>query len=339
MTNYEEEYDDENEDDEETGEVGPTKRLPVYLLSDFLGSGKTTLLQKLLEYCQAQGLRLGLLVNDFGAVNVDALLVESAIGTSAGDKKVRLQQLSGGCACCTASRELVIDLLEMTMTYELDLIVVEASGVADPLDLLDQLTTPALLRRMYVAAVVGVVDASRVQNLLKLMPLVERQVRFADVLVLNKCDLLDETGYSQAINALENLNSQARLYPAIYADLDPAQILGDTVSHLKSNDSGHTEHDHAHLPFHTLEYTLEKPLNRARFEQWLEQLPSQVMRAKGFVRFAEDARRPYLLQYVPGQTKITALEPERTLTAQLVFIGLDMPQAELEAGLEICQAR
>ncbi len=305
-----------------------TMRLPVYILTGFLGSGKTTLLQNLLGYCQGRGLKVGLLVNDFGAVNVDALLLSA---TQEKRERVELRQLSGGCACCTVSRELVIDLLEMTLTYELDLIIIEASGIADPLDLLDQITTPALLRRMRPAGVVSVVDAARFVDLSRTMPLVQRQIQFADVLILNKRDLLDEAGYAQALAHLQSLNPGVTIYPTTYAEVDPALLLSPLDSRLVNIPHG----EHEHPTFHSFEYSLSSPLNRERFEAWVASLPPEVLRAKGFVKFTGDPYL-YLLQYLPGQSAITPLELDPTSTTQLIFIGLSLNPADLRAGIDYC---
>jgi G3E family GTPase len=312
--------------DNENQESNP--RLPVYILTGFLGSGKTTLLQNLLNYCQGRGLKVGLLVNDFGTVNVDALLLSAAQEKR---ERVELRQLSGGCACCTVSRELVIDLLEMTLTYELDLIIIEASGIADPLDLLDQITTPALLRRMFPAGVISVVDAARFVDLSRTMPLVQRQTQFADVLILNKRDLLDEAGYTQALSHLQSLNPGVAIYPTTYAEVDPALLLSPLETRLLNSPHG----EHEHPTFHAFEYSLTSPMNRERFEAWVAGLSPEVLRAKGFVKFTGDPYL-YLLQYLPGQSAITPLEPDPTTNTQLIFIGLSLNPSELQIALDNC---
>ncbi|MEI7553948.1 CobW family GTP-binding protein [Candidatus Chlorohelix sp.] len=306
------------------------KRLPVYLLTGFLGSGKTTLLQNLLVYCREQRLKVGLLVNDFGAVNVDALLINS---TQRGNNKITMMQLSGGCACCTVSRELVVDILEMTMAYELDLIIIEASGVADVLDLLDQLTMPGLLRRIYPAAVVSVVDGLRFYDYAKTMPLVQRQVQYADLLIFNKCDLLEGDIYDKALVELKKLNPHAAIYPAIYAKIDPALIFERVARNFVPQEQA----THNHLTFHAWEHILSSPLDQLRFEAFLSQMPLQIIRAKGFVKFSGEVDL-YLLQYVLGQRVLTRLEDSDEIQPRLVFIGQNLNLEELECRLKECEA-
>jgi G3E family GTPase len=310
-------------------------RLPVYLLTGFLGSGKTTLLQKLLAWCQEQELKVGLIINDFGAVNVDSLLVGA--GASANKDNVTLKELSGGCACCTVSKNLVVDLLEMVVSFELDMIIIEASGIADPLDLLDQITTPGLMRRLYPAGVISVVDAPRFFNLAHNMQLVRRQAQFADVLILNKCDIVATLEYDRVQATLLAFNPHAQIHPTIYAEVDPAVVFKATESglfkrHQPDPEHNHDHHDHEHLPFHTFEYYFAKPVVKIAFEQFLANLPKNVLRAKGFVYF-EDDNYPTLFQYTPGMKAFTPLSPGDDTTAAAVFIGLNMDKAKLEAEL------
>jgi G3E family GTPase len=306
------------------------KRLPVYLLTGFLGSGKTTLLQKLLGYCREQSLKVGLLVNDFGAVNVDALLVGA---TQRGNEQITMMQLSGGCACCTVSRELVVDILEMTMAYELDLIIIEASGVADALDLLDQLTMPGLLRRIYPAAVVSVVDGLRFYDLAQTMPLVQRQVQYADLLIFNKCDLLVGDIYDKALAELKKLNPHAAIHPTSYAEIDPALIFERITSNVVLQEQA----NHTHMTFHAWEQALAHPLERLRFEAFISQMPVQIIRAKGFVRFFGESAL-HLLQYVAGQYSFTCLEDSNEIQSRLVFIGQNLNLEELKRSLQECEA-
>ncbi|NWJ45299.1 MAG: GTP-binding protein [Chloroflexi bacterium] len=306
------------------------KRLPVYLLTGFLGSGKTTLLQKLLGYCREQSLKVGLLVNDFGAVNVDALLVGAA---QRGNEQITMMQLSGGCACCTVSRELVVDILEMTMAYELDLIIIEASGVADALDLLDQLTMPGLLRRIYPAAVVSVVDGLRFYDLAQTMPLVQRQVQYADLLIFNKCDLLVGDIYDKALAELQKLNPHATIHPTSYAEIDPSLIFERITSNVVPQEQA----KHNHMTFHAWEHALTKPFDRLSFEALLLRMPLQIIRAKGFVRFFGESAL-YLLQYVAGQYAFTCLEDSNEIQPKLVFIGQNLNLEELKRSLQECEA-
>jgi G3E family GTPase len=309
------------------------KRLPLYLLTGFLGSGKTTLLQRLLAYCQQQNWRLGLLLNDFGTVNVDSMLISSAGMASPEEKQVQMRSLSGGCACCTVSRELMIDLLEMTITYELDLIIIEASGVADAFDLLDQLTSPGLLRRIYPAAVISVIDGPRFAELANTLPLVRRQAEFADILLLNKCDLLEDALYRQTYELLQELNPHARILPAIYAEVETEELLGLQNSRVVLPDGV----EHGHLTFHSLEVALPVELERESFEMFLSKLGREIIRAKGFIKFRGE-ERSHIFQYVPGQIVFRPLESWETVEHVLVFIGLTLNRERLREELTKCAA-
>jgi G3E family GTPase len=157
--------------------------VPVTLLTGFLGAGKTTLLNRILQ--GSHGLRIGVMVNDFGAVNIDAQLVDAIAGD--------VVDLSNGCVCCTMRGGLVQQTLKLlSRRNPPDYLVVEASGISDPVGVAGAFRTTALREQTRLDAVVALVDVEHIRDAYLDQQLIHDQLASADVIVLNKVDLVDE---------------------------------------------------------------------------------------------------------------------------------------------------
>ena len=304
---------------------------PFTLVSGFLGSGKTTLLQRMLE--RPAGRRIAVLVNDFGAVNIDAALLRNRGPT--------VFELSNGCACCSLAAGLaqtLADLLADARTY--DAIVMEASGIAEPLGILHvALSNPGLR----LNAVITVADASQIQRQLE-DPLaaatIEQQIRAADLVVLNKLDLLDADGLAWARECLADIAPDVRTVTAAHGNI-PTELLLDV-------DLAAGAHTYlANAPaWHETPYTshvLETPalLDQQRLCALAEALPAVILRAKGFVRLAHDGSHHYLLEVVGRRWSLVRQPPDAACPQGLVVIGT--PQADdlcrLRAALQACGSK
>ncbi|MBO0791545.1 MAG: GTP-binding protein, partial [Ktedonobacteraceae bacterium] len=168
------------------------QRVPVYVLVGFLGSGKTTVLGEMIGWCVERGLKPGLIINEFGEVSVD--------GEALREEGLAMTELTDGCVCCTAGEDLVPAIMEMARRPDVDLVFLEATGLADPADMLDELTDPALWQKTLVGGIISVMDSKRIIELAGNLELARRQIEFADVLVMNKCDLIDQA-WRQALLA------------------------------------------------------------------------------------------------------------------------------------------
>jgi len=160
------------------------KRVPAYILVGFLGSGKTTVLSELVQWSLEHKLKPGLIVNEFGEVSID--------GEAIRQEGLAMTELTNGCVCCTAGDELAPAVMEMAARSDIDLILVEATGLADPADMLDELTDPTLWETVEIGGMICVLDSKRFIDLADDLILARRQVQFADVLLMNKCDLIDQ---------------------------------------------------------------------------------------------------------------------------------------------------
>jgi G3E family GTPase len=294
---------------------------PVLALAGFLGAGKTTLLNHLLR--NSRGVRIGALVNDFGAVNIDAMFVAGQVDAMA--------SLSNGCICCAVDASEAAEMLGRLAAVRpaLDLIVVEASGIAEPPVLARTIAT-AGDDRFHYAGMVLVVDAAQPAEL-------GHGVRVADLVVLNKASDGDAEAVAAAVRAE---NPRVPLVYTDFARVDPALLIDPPVKRRErpaqlSLDELLLEddHHHEHPEYQSVEFSADTPVNPRRFLAFLQDRPVGLYRAKGFVDFGDGGR--YSVQLVG-----TSLRFEKRGAAgrgtTLVLIGTGIDEQVLSAALQAC---
>lgn len=311
---------------------------PVTILTGFLGAGKTTLLNRILQ--GSHGRRVAVLVNDFGAINIDAQLVVG-VEDIAGDG--RLLELANGCICCTIRDDLRQTALALLQRENApDYLLIEASGVSEPGAILRTFWHPELRRLALVDGVITVVDAEQVLGYDgRARLLVLDQIGTADLLILNKVDLVSTERLLEVRSWIQSRVPQTRILEAVEAEL-PIELLLGVQLHTDSNQiDDHNHHSHHDHDFATWSYVSERPFSQAALEKLLTRLPAALYRAKGFVYLAERPSQAVLLQVVGRRFQLTAgkewLDQRRT---QLVFIaaagGLD--PADLQSQFDGCLA-
>lgn len=323
------------------------RKIPAYVLVGFLGSGKTTLLGKIIEYYVERGETPGLIVNEFGTVSIDGEMLRQ--------EGMQMTELSNGCICCTADEELIPALIMMSSNPKVNVILLEASGLADPADMLDELTDPALWESVEVAGIISVADALRFEDLHEKTPLARRQVEYADALVLSKCDMISEKDRASVTELLREFNPQARIFisqegeplEGVEAVLKYSREIGIThevpTDVHDHHDHDHDDHDHEHhnhprhLSVHTIDFDMNVPLMKEPFERFLNNLPKEIYRAKGFI-WIEGDERPYVFQHMPGYVRVLPFQRHRPAIMRAVFIGQNLDQAWLQNQIEACQA-
>lgn len=328
----------------------PTPSLiPVTILAGFLGSGKTTLLNRILQ--EEHGLRLAVLVNDFGKVNIDAGLLD-------GDRASNMVSLPNGCICCTLFGNLVDVLSNLVHLPEPpDHILMEASGVSQPHQIADIVFAGDFQQHLRLDGIITLVDAENVRRLAEVVMFIESQLEDADLILLNKLDLVGEDEKEDLIAWIHAIAPNARVIPTIYADV-PLDILlsverepelgaGDHSSHLHLHHDDHGGHVHEHSDEHTYAYetwivTTDQPLHREALLAALSELPPQIYRGKGYVHLADAPGHRGVLQMVGPRVSLSeddrwGNEPART---QLVFIGAPgaLTDGQLDAMLTACAA-
>ncbi|MEU2224222.1 GTP-binding protein [Streptomyces sp. NPDC018347] len=321
------------------GGRGP-RQIPVVVLAGFLGSGKTTLLNHLLH--RSGGSRIGAIVNDFGAIEIDAMAVAGALGDST-------VSLGNGCLCCAVDASELdgyLDRLAAPATG-IDVIVIEASGLAEPWELVRMVLASEHPGIVY-GGLVEVVDAAEFDATRAKHPEIDRHLALADLVVVNKLDRADDA--DRILEQVRSLTGRAAVVPATYGRVDP-EFLFDCRSgeervgqlsfddlHVHGAEDGHAAH--LHTGYDSLSFTADVPLEPRRLMRFLDSRPEGLYRIKGHVDFGPyDPGNRYTVHAVgrflrfypepwaPGAPRLT----------QLVLIGSGIDAQALRTELEACQ--
>lgn len=305
-------------------EFGTTGATPVTIITGFLGSGKTTLLNRILT--GGHGLRVAVLVNDFGSINIDADLV---VGVE--DDVV---SLANGCVCCSI-RDDLIETIEMVLERpeRPEYILLEASGIADPSSIAMTFTDPKFRDRIRLDSIMCLVDAEQVFAAPEHMELKLRQMAFSDMIILNKVDLVDRAKIQEVNDWLGSRFRRYRLVEAINADV-PLEILLSVGRYeaagldLAEPQTGITQIqentiDHSAAAFSTTSYETDKPVSLEALKSAVKKLPGAIYRMKGVVLSIEEPDRRVILQVVGKRADIALEEPwgEREPRTRVVAIG------------------
>ena len=341
-------------------------KIPVTVLTGYLGAGKTTLLNRILS--EPHGKKYAVIVNEFGEIGIDNELVVNA------DEEVF--EMNNGCICCTVRGDLVriIDGL-MRRKGKFDAIIVETTGLADPAPVAQTFfMDEAVGAKTKLDAVVTVADAMWLKDRLKDAPEAKNQIAFADVILLNKTDLVSAGELAEIEARIRGINPYARLHRTERAKIDIAEVLGRNAfdldrildiepafleaeehdhEHEHDHDHGH-DHDHHHhhgglKHYHdedmqSVALKTDKPLNPDKFFPWVQDLVAtegkDILRCKGILSFKDDPER-FVFQGVhmilDGDHQRAWKDGEKR-ESRAVFIGRNLPEEKIRKGFESCIA-
>lgn len=301
--------------------------VPLYVLGGPLGAGKTTLLLRLLQYWQAHGKRVGVLMNEVGAVSIDGPCAETLAAV--------VRNITGGCVCCEAREDIFRGLMELTEEQACDVVILECSGVADLEDVVDAVTDspcPALA------------TLTKVMVLIEPVPLAADRriggryaglVRYADEIILNKRDLYAPSDWERFRAALVWDNRAARLWQTVRVEVDPAALLAPRRRpHMprRTNVSFGSSSRHPMV----VTVPLPRPMHRGRFTEWFNRLPEGVERAKGLCRFS-DSEDLHEIQFSSPVTRwVGIVRLQHEPDPALVLIGRNYDQERCCQALQAC---
>lgn len=306
---------------------------PVYLLAGFLGSGKTTLLLTMLERFRMQGKKAAVIMNELGDINLESQLLGSDIPKA---------ELLGGCICCSNKGDLGMEIHELMNTHRPDVIVIESTGAANPLEAIDGITEASLYQKVRLQGVITVVDGPQLLEKGrvgkgKTYKLLLEGIRCASLIILGKADKLEPEQLVEAQQLLREINGFADIVPAVKGQLKdwtPIEALEGSFkpSSFKVIANG-SHHSHGHVMAET--HYLRGAVDSEVFEQFLRDLPDDIIRAKGIVTFSDTSSGSrFLFQYAYKETDFLRIEPQGEVHDVAVFIGEHFSREELLSRLK-----
>jgi G3E family GTPase len=313
--------------------------IPITIITGFLGAGKTTLLNRVLH--GEHGLRIAVLVNDFGAINIDSQLVVGVEGETI--------SLSNGCICCTIRDDLLtetINLLHRPQPPEY--IIIETSGVSDPGAVAMTFLVPEMQEYFLVDSILTLIDAEQVLTLdVEYQALARAQIKVADLVVVNKVDRVSAAQLDAVHDYVQDILPEARVFETTYGQIPlelvmsvgqyaPERLHGyeaqdvhvhaaDEEAHDHHHD--HDAHEHVHhdhtLVFNTWSWTSDRPFTMESLRTLVDKLPRTIYRAKGVVYLKDYPAARFIMQVVGRRGMIGMAEPwgEHPRRTQMVVIG------------------
>lgn len=381
----------------------PEKIVPITLLTGYLGSGKTTLINHILN--NQEGYKVAVIVNDIGEVNIDADLISKGGVVNQTDDS--LVPLTNGCICCTLKVDLMQQIVDLIKTKQFDYILIEASGICEPIPIAQSITVLSESTQKYglpkicrLDNVVSVVDALRLatefgcgDNLVKdnieeedIENLIIQQIEFCNTIILNKVDEVSKEELQKVKAIIKKLQPNAEIIETNYGKVDTDKLLNTNLFDFNrasvsagwieelEGDEEEDEHEHGHHHHHdeteTEEYGISsfvyyrrKPFRVKKFENFLDEFPKTIIRAKGLVWLSDDDYMSYCFEQAGKQKTISeagqwiAAAPRYEIDKilkynpeiqkvwdescgdrmnKIVFIGKDMDKDDIISRLDAC---
>ncbi|MBS4198347.1 GTP-binding protein [Bacillus sp. FJAT-49732] len=309
------------------------KRVPVFVLSGFLGSGKTTVLLKMLEHCKNKGWLPGIILNELGEANVESHLFENE----------KVFELLNGCICCTIQDDLKETMNQLIVEMEkqpIDILFIEGTGVANPLEIQEVLLSSQYINQFELMSIITVLDASHyleyqsifsssseVRNLMK------EQTVCGSLLFLNKTDLIPSGQLEKIKQRITKIAGHEKvMIEGVYGQIDPEvlfekRIQSVLIGNSHSEDEHHPHHHH-HSTVQAIKLENVPPLKQKTFEKWLKQLPTNVLRGKGFIE-SEGSEQIVSFQYASKKAEFMPVPKSLNRKPIIILIGMGLDENQI----------
>ena len=271
-------------------------KTPITIITGYLGAGKTTLLRNILDNADQ---KLAVIMNEFGEINIDGKILKG--------KNVDMVELQGGCVCCSLTGEFEAAVKEIIEKAKPDAIVVETTGVAEPdavvVDIQDNLP------ELRLDAVITVADADAIMRFPTIGHTGKMQLEIADIILLNKIDLVEEAQLKEVENKIKSINKNAIIFKTKKCSIDNEYLFGINTKKTAKKRKAHELREN-YFYFET-----KKIIDREKFKNFIKNMPKNIYRAKGFIK---SNNGDLLFNYVAGRHDFEEFKAENT---ELVFIG------------------
>jgi len=306
--------------------LGIDDRAQLIILTGFLGSGKTSFLQHFIEYQVQHNRFVAIVQNEIGDIGLDGRLL---------DHEYSVTEIDEGCVCCTLIGSLKRAIHQILSTFQPDYIVLETTGLANPYNLLDEISEVDELVRF--DSITTVVDGINFYNSLNKSDVVRNQISAADILLLNKKDLLTEKEIKKIQQELRKINPSAPILSTKQGDINPALIYGVDPQDIKmtpqeqcDEKANHIHHSHEHYGFSSHRISFTRPLDKELFINKIKSLSPTVFRIKGVLDFV-DSETSLLFQYVGGRFEFSEFNNPNMTDRFLILIGQNIQKESIEA--------
>lgn len=295
--------------DNDSNKIKAIDRPQLIILTGFLGSGKTTFLKHFIEYHTQNNRFVAVIQNEIGQKGLDASVLEDSYG---------VVEMDEGCVCCSLVGQLRKGIQQIQESYNPDVIILETTGLANPFNLLEELEEVKDLVRF--DSITTVIDALNIHNFLKETNIAREQIKAADILLINKTDLITEQQLEQLISDIDDINKNALVLESVKGDINPALIYVADKDEIDIVPPPHNHGNHIHEHLGSIKVDIYSKPTRKDFIGFAENLPDGIFRSKGRIEFS-DSDISYVFQYVNGRYELEEVTNPTSHENYIVFIG------------------